>query len=441
MKRVLVITYYWPPQGGSGVQRWVKFSKYLPGEGWQPVVYTPENPDFTTMDRSLAADIPAEAEIVKRHITEPYGLYRKLVGKGSATDADGNASSKGEVNPINAGKKNWKQKLSLFIRGNFFIPDPRVTWVRPSVRFLKKYLKDHPVDAIVTNGPPMSMHLIGLKLSRETGLPWLADFRDAWTKIFYYKHLGLCKWADRKHHRLEKEVLDNATRVVSVSPFEQRDFQTMTSNKVHLITNGFDEADYAAPFAGDEHFNITLTGLFSSDGNPVTLWEVLAEKCATDEEFRRSLRIRLVGKTDKEVLDSIVNAGLGENLKYLGYQSHEIAVKEQRNASFLLLCLRKEPEYAAALPGKLFEYLASRRPILGIGQTDGAMAKIVTETASGVVYDWDEAKKIKAWVDFCWDEFKEDELKDNQSDISRFSRRGTTKQMAALLNDMTKENQ
>lgn len=403
------------------------------------MVYTPENPDFTTMDRSLAADIPPEAEIVRRHIIEPYGLYRKLVGKGAVTDAEGNASSKGEVNPINAQKKNWKQKLSLFIRGNFFIPDPRVTWVKPSVKFLKKYLKEHPVDAIVTNGPPMSMHLIGLKLSRETGLPWLADFRDAWTKIFYYKHLGLTGWADRKHHRLEKEVLDHATRVVSVSPFEQRDFQAMTTNKVHLITNGFDEADYAAPFEGDENFNVTLTGLFSSDGNPVTLWEVLAEKCATDEEFKRSLRIRLVGKTDKEVLDSIEHAGLGENLKYFGYQSHEIAVKEQRNASFLLLCLRKEPEYAAALPGKLFEYLASRRPILGIGQTDGAMAKIVTETSSGVVYDWDEAKKIRAWVDFCWDEFKDDELKDNKSDISRFSRRGTTKQMAALLNEMTKE--
>ena len=169
MKRVLIITYYWPPSGGSGVQRWVKFAKYLPDEGWQPVIYTPENPELKATDRTLEAEIPTEAEIVKTHIIEPYEIYRKLMGKGGASN---------EVNPIHGGRKSWKQKLSLFVRGNFFIPDPRVMWVRPSVRFLKKYLKDHPVDAIVTTGPPHSMHLIGLRLSKATGIPWLADFRE-----------------------------------------------------------------------------------------------------------------------------------------------------------------------------------------------------------------------------------------------------------------------
>ena len=172
MRRVLIITYYWPPSGGSGVQRWVKFAKYLPKEGWQPVIYTPENPELTAVDRTLAAEIPPEAEVLKRPIFEPYGIYRKLMGK----------KGSGEVNPIHGGKKNWKQKLSLMIRGNFFIPDPRVFWVRPSIRFLKGYLKKHPVDAIITTGPPHSMHLIGLGLSKATHIPWLADFRDAWTK-------------------------------------------------------------------------------------------------------------------------------------------------------------------------------------------------------------------------------------------------------------------
>jgi len=156
---------------------------------------------------------PAEAEIVKRHITEPYQIYRKLMGKGGSTS--------GEVNPIHGGKKSWKQRLSLYIRGNFFIPDPRVLWVRPSVRFLKKYLKDHPVEAIVTTGPPQSMHLIGLELSKATGLPWVADFRDPWTKMFYFKHLGLTPQSDARHHALEKSVLDGATRVIAVSPMVQ----------------------------------------------------------------------------------------------------------------------------------------------------------------------------------------------------------------------------
>ena len=431
MKRVLIITYYWPPSGGSGVQRWVKFAKYLPAEGWQPVIYTPENAELTAVDKTLAAEIPPEAEIVRRHITEPYSIYKKLLGSKGNT---------GEVNPIHAGKKSWKQELSLFIRGNFFIPDPRALWIKPSIKFLKSYLKDHPVDAIVTTGPPHSMHLIGLGLSKATGLPWLADFRDAWTNMFYYKHLGLTKWADRKHHYLEKQVLDNATIVVSVSPCEQRDFQAMTTNKVRLMTNGYDPEDYRGEVECDEFFNITLTGLFAADGNPEVLWQVLAEKCKTDEIFRKSLRIRLVGKTDQEILDSIKSAGLGENLRFLGYQPHEIAVKEQRNASFLLLCLRQEPEYASAVPGKIFEYLASRRPILGIGQTDSIMAKIVRDTASGVSYDWQDKKNIKAWVDFCWNEFKDDELKDNVSDISKYNRRTITKQLAGYLEEMTTDN-
>lgn len=442
MKRVLIITYYWPPSGGSGVQRWVKFAKYLPAAGWQPVVYTPENPELTTVDRTLAAEIPPEAEVVKNHIFEPYGIYRKLMGKGSTTDLKTLTAAnavKDEVNPINGQKKNWKQKLSLFIRGNFFIPDPRVMWVRPSVRFLKKYLEEHPVDAIVTTGPPQSMHLIGLRLSQATGIPWVADFRDPWTKMFYFKHLGLTSWAEKKHHRLEQSVLDGATRVIAVSPLVQDEFKAMTKTPVELITNGYDEEDFKKDVELDENFNMTHTGLFASDGNPETLWKVLAQKCEEDEEFRRSLRIRLVGKTDREITDSIEAAGLGGNLKDFGYQDHEMAVREQLNASILILPLRKEPEYRAVLPGKLFEYLASRRPILGIGQTDGAMARIVGETGSGVVYDWDDEKKIRAWIDFCWDEFKNDELHDNTSDISRFTRRNLTVKLAELLNQITEK--
>ena len=441
MKRVLIITYYWPPSGGSGVQRWVKFAKYLPKEGWQPVIYTPENPELTTIDKTLAEEIPPEAEVVKTHIFEPYGIYRKLMGKGSSTDLKAltSAGSDGnEVNPVNGGKKSWKQKLSLYIRGNFFIPDPRIMWVRPSVKFLKSYLKKHPVDAIVSTGPPQSMHLIGLELSKATGLPWLADFRDPWTKIFYFKHLELTPRSEAKHQALEKKVVDGATRVIAVSPMVKKDFEAITSTPVELITNGFDEEDFNDPFEADEYFNITHTGLFASDGDPEILWKVLAAKCQEDKEFRKLLRIRLVGKTDQEIVNSIETAGLGPNLVNLGYQSHEVAVREQRNASVLILPLRKEPEYEAVLPGKLFEYLASRRPILGIGQTDGAMAQVVRNTGSGIVYDWNEEQKIRRWVDFSWEEFKNHELLDNATDISMYSRRRLTKRLASLLEEITK---
>ena len=427
MKKVLVITYYWPPTGGSGVQRWVKFSKYLPQYGWQPVIYTPENPEMTSLDRSLEGDIPPEAIVIKRPIVEFYSLYRRLMGRKD--------SSVKEVNPINNRERTFKQKLMLMLRGNLFIPDPRVTWVRPSVRFLKKYLEENPVDVIVSTGPPHSMHLIAMKVAAATGIPWIADFRDPWTKMFYFKHLCLSSWAGRKHCRLEKKVLGNADVVVAVSPLVQDEFKAMTDTPVELITNGFDEDDFDQVVEPDGYFNVTHTGLFAADGNPDVIWKVLAEKCASDPEFRKLLRIRLAGKTDPEIIASICAAGLEDNLIDLGYQSHNNAVREQKNASLLILPLRKEPEYRATLPGKLFEYLASMVPILGIGQTDGAMARIINETQSGVVFNWDDEESVRTYIGHCWHDFYSDNSQrpDNTDVIARYSRRNLAGQMASLF--------
>lgn len=432
MKRVLIISYYWPPSGGSGVQRWVKFAKFLPAEGWQPVIYTPENPELTTVDRTLEDEIPHEAEIIKTHITEPYGLYRKIFGKGKS-------ASEGEVNPINSRKKTFTQKISMLIRGNLFIPDPRCLWIAPSVKYLKKYLEEHPVDIMVSTGPPHSMHLIAERVAHATGIPWIADFRDPWTKMFYFKHLGLSAWAEKRHRFLEKSVLDNADAVVAVSPLVQEEFQAMTATHVELITNGYDEEDFDQVVEPDGYFNITHTGLFASDGNPETLWKVLAGKCAADSEFAGMLRIRLAGKNDREITESIVGAGLAANLRDVGYVDHQRAVREQKNASLLILPLRKEPEYRATLPGKLFEYLASGRPVLGIGQTDGAMARILNSTRAGVVFNWDDEASMKKYLDLCWERFKTDSLKADTENIGQYSRQTLTCRMASLMDSLIKK--
>jgi len=424
MKRALIITYYWPPSGGSGVQRWVKFSKYLPSQGWQPVIYTPENPEYPSIDKSLEADVPPEAEVIRRHITEVYGIYRSLTG----TKKGG-----GEVNPINNQKKSFKQKLMLAIRGNFFIPDPRITWVRPSVKFLKNYLKEHPVDVIVSTGPPHSMHLIARKLSLSTGIPWVADFRDPWTKMFYFKHLSLGKRATRKHEKLEKQVLDDATVVVAVSPLVQEEFQQMTSTPVELITNGFDPDDFEQVVEEDGFFNITHTGLFASDGDPTVLWKVLGDKCATDAEFDKMLRIRLAGKNDTGIISSIKEAGLGGHLVDLGYLPHQTVVREQKNATILMLPLRKEPEYKATLPGKLFEYLAASKPVLGIGQTDGAMARILSDAKAGETFGWEDEKGMALFIDKIWKDFSSGKESLCDGDINKYSRKATTERMAALF--------
>ena len=449
MKRLLIITYYWPPTGGSGVQRWVKFSKYLPESGWQPVVYTPENPEQLARDESLLADIPACAEVIKTHITEPYEVYRRLTG---------GKKGEGEVNPVNAQKKNWKQRLSLWVRGNCFIPDPRIGWVRPSVRFLKKYLAEHPVDAVVTTGPPHSVHLIGLGLKKALGLRWIADFRDPWTEMFYYKHLGLGPAADRRHHRLEQAVLDGADTVISVSPPVAEDFRARTKTPVVLITNGFDEDDFKPSFASPTgespcegvvepgcpgisrtlfpgpgkpgpqarwpEIRLVHTGLFAADGNPLNLWDALAERCAADPDFRKQLQIRLAGKVDAAITAAIRARGLGENLVELGYLPHDETVREQRAADILLLPLRREPEYAKVLPGKIFEYLAARRPVLGVGQEDGAAAEVLRDSGAGQMFDWDRKDELLAFLDAEHPQ---------TSGIEKYSRRALTAQLTELL--------
>ena len=433
MKRVLIISYYWPPTGGSGVQRWVKFAKYLPSEGWQPVIYTPENPEQLAVDESLAAEVPEAAEIVKTRILEPYEMYKKMLRK------SGHSKEAVEVNPVNAQNKSFLQKMAMWVRGNLFRPDPRCLWIGPSVRFLKNYLKEHPVDLIVSTGPPQSMHMIGRRLALETGLPWIADFRDPWTKIFYFKHLSMTKATKRWHERMEKKVLDDATCVVAVSPLVQQEFQAMTQTPVELIPNGFDECDFhEEPFAmaaggPDMPFTITHTGLFAADGNPTVLWDVLAEKCASCPEFKKLLRINLIGKTDEQIIKAICEAGLEENLQDMGYQPHARAVDEQRKASLLILPLRKEPEYKAVLPGKLFEYLASWRPVLGIGQPDGAMSMILNNTKTGLVLDWEDRKSIARYIDMCWEKHLSGQLTVENADISQFTRRNLTRRMAQLF--------
>ena len=437
MKRVLIISYYWPPTGGSGVQRWVKFAKYLPSEGWQPVIYTPENPEQLAVDESLGAELPADTEIVKTRIIEPYELYKKLLRK------SGHSKEAVEVNPVNAQNKSFLQKVAMWVRGNLFLPDPRCLWIRPSVKFLTEYLKDHPVDLIVSTGPPQSMHLIGRRLALETGLPWIADFRDPWTKIFYFKHLSMTRTTEKWHKKMEKKVLDDATVVVAVSPLVQQEFQAMTQTPVELITNGFDECDFSgervkeADGGEGKDFIITHTGLFAADGNPTTLWKALAEKCQKNDTFHKALKIRLVGKTDDSIIESIKEAGLEEALENLGYCSHSVAVEQQRAASLLILPLRKEPEYKAVLPGKLFEYLASWRPVLGIGQPDGAMSMILNTTKTGVVLDWEDQASISRYIDLCWENHLNGKLCVEDADISQFTRRNLTHRMAELFNSIT----
>ena len=445
------------------MQRWLKFAKYLPSFDWQPVVYTPSNPEQLAVDESLLAEIPAAAEVLKRSIREPYAVYHKLMGRGSAKGSG--------VNPINSQKKSWKQRLMLWIRSNLFVPDPRAGWVRPSVKFLCSYLEEHPVDVIVTTGPPQSVHLIGRGLHRRLGVPWVADFRDPWTRMFYFENLPLLPWVRRRHFRLEKSVLYEASAIISVTPRVQADFASRTSTPVHLITNGYDESDFAVelPPRTDGKFRVVHTGLFASDGNPLELWQSLAGLCSESADFASRLEIRLAGKVDPEIVDSIVEAGLGAQLNLLGYLPHPESVAELRQADVILLPLRHGAEYSKVYPGKIFECMAAAaRPsakskgqvdaaipiVLGIGPADSAAAELLRATGTGIMFDWDAdpsdfirdaaalpsaAGKGQAHVPqgepgAC---IARPEQRNRAATASDYSRRALTARLAALLSELS----
>ena len=388
-KKVLIITYYWPPSGGAGVQRWLKFSKYLPDFGWMPVVYTPENPEFPSIDDSLSAEVSTACEVIKTPITEPYSLYRKLLGlKGDEKIQTGFLTE--------SRKPRRLERFARWVRGNFFIPDARFLWIKPSVRFLTRWLDEHPVDLIVSTGPPHSMHLIARELKKRTGLPWVADFRDPWTDIDFYHELFLSAWANKRHHRLEAAVLREADQVIAIGETMRLGLLSKEPQaRITVVPNGFDEADTALPeVLPDPRFVLAHIGSFSPARNPHTLWKVLGE-LKSDHQLPRDFVIQTIGKLDISVRDSISEAGLASHLEHIPYLEHRDVVIFQQKASVLLLVANRTHNAKGIVTGKVFEYLASGRPILAIGPVDGDLAHLMRETSAEAVTDYDDETMLR----------------------------------------------
>lgn len=428
-RKILIITYYWPPSGGSGVQRWVKFVKYLPEQGWEPIVYTPENPETPATDHSLVEDIPDHLTVLKKSIWEPYSIYKKITGKE-------------RVGTGFMDEKNTPGFLEAFfrwIRGNLFIPDARKYWIKPSVRYLKEYLDTHPVDILVSSGPPHSMHMIGLGINKQTDIPWLADFRDPWTNIDFYEDLHLSAWADRKHKKLEKEVLRTADRVTAVSPTMCKELEEIGERSVQLITNGFDSEDYSDSNTElDDRFTISHIGTMVKSRNPENLWRILAEMTDRNSSFSEDLVIKLIGKVDISVIETIEKYGLTPHLQKIDYMPHKKVIREQQRSRVLLLVLNDTPNARLLLPGKLFEYLAAQRPILCIGPKDGDVGEILNRTKSGYLVDYDETDKLEELIVRLYRDYENDRDRIDPENIEQFSRRMLTRELVSLLNSMTR---
>lgn len=424
MKKVLIVGYYFPPAGGPGVQRWLKFVKYLPDFGIEPVMYVPENPTYPILDQGLMAEVPSKLTVVKKRIFEPYALASVF--------------SKGNTRKISSGiipnerKQSLLQKFMLWVRGNLFIPDARVFWVKPSVKFLQEYLTRHQIDTIITTGPPHSLHLIGLQLKQKMNVRWIADFRDPWTTIGYHKDLKLSAASAQKHLELESRVLQSADHIIVTSPTTQREFQALTTKPVTVITNGYD-VENVGKRAMDEKFSLAHIGSFLSQRNPRILWKALRELVKEHKDFAAKLEIKLAGKVSQEVLDTIAEFRLDGFVRHLGYLSHEDAVKEQRSAQLLLLVEIDRPETRCIIPGKLFEYMASERPIIALGPEGADMAQILRETNTGSFFLYDEKEPLKSALLESFRKFQDGTLQSHAVGLQKYLRRNLTGELATLL--------
>lgn len=406
------------------MQRWLKFVKYLPDFGVQPIVYVPENPTYPIVDEGLQKDVSDQAIILKNSIFEPYQLASFL--------------SKSSTQKISSGiipaikKQTLFQRLLLWIRGNIFIPDARYLWVKPSVRYLKEYIKENQIDTIITSGPPHSLHLIGLQLKKELPITWLADFRDPWTTIGYHKALKLSSYAKKKHKRLESEVLKSADVIIVTSKTTKEEFKTLTSKPIEVITNGYDTENVAKQTL-DEKFSLAHIGSFLSDRNPIVLWEVLSELVNEIADFKLHFQLKLIGKVSQEILDTITRYNLQDYVLNLGYVSHQEALEHQRKSQVLLLIEIDSPETKSIIPGKVFEYLVSERPIIAIGPEGSDFAEIITSTNTGVFFTYDEKDKLKKTISSYFELYLDNKLKVYPVGLQQYSRKALTEQLSQLL--------
>ena len=418
MKKLLLITYHWPPMGGGGVQRWLKMSKYLRHYGWEPVIFTVSDAEISLPDESLLREVPEGTETIRTPIWEPFGLYKKITGKKGDEKVQPGFLNEGEGG-------SWQQELAYWIRGNVFIPDAKRFWIRPAVKSLLKYLKNHKVDALVSTGPPHTTHIIALQAKAKTGLPWLADFRDPWTFVDYYDKLRLSKWADKKHHQLEKKVIDTADQTITVTPswaadFNRRDF----AKKVEVVTNGYDPADFLDQEKVALHSQFTLThiGSMNADRNPHHLWPQLAKIISENEDFAKSFMLRLIGPVDYSVLAAIKKYDLKDHVQHTKNMPHVEVIPELQRSALLLLPLNDTPNIDGVVPGKLFEYIGARRPILCIGKPTGDAANIIRECSAGTVFDFTVKEELGSYIMEQYQRFKAGKLQVESSNFRHYGR-------------------
>ncbi len=386
MKRVLIISYYWPPAGGISVLRSLKFAKYLHRMGWEVVVYAPENADYPIIDEGNAEDIPPNIEIIKGKIIEPFALFKKVSGR----------KTKDSSNPVyqRDRKSSLIDRISIWIRANFFIPDARALWIKPSVKKLSTYLQVNPVDVLLTDGPPHTNTVIAARLSKKFNIPWLADFQDPWTQVDYYKMMKISGVADWIHRRMEQTVFQTAKRTTIVSPSWKKDLERIGAKNVSVVYWGYDEDDFKSiqPEPNPDVFTIIHAGTVGFDRLPGTFITQIDR--LSKENAAQNIEVHFYGPVDFELKEQVVKLGLDDVVLFKGNINRHMMLKKLMESNVQLLLLNKADNAMGRLPGKLYEYLRVKKPILGLGLPGSDASSILQNTQTGKVVNYEDAEGI-----------------------------------------------
>jgi len=433
VKKVLIITYYFPPSGGPGVQRVLKFVKYLPQFGWEPIVLTVRDGDYPARDESLLKEIPPSLKIFKTSIVEPYSLYRRITGKkpGTAVDVN-NIPKKGE-------QKKLSEAIAEFVRSTFFIPDARVGWLLTAVGAAKKIIRSEKIDAIYSSSPPYTCAVIGRNVHRATGIPWVAGFRDPWTGFLSTPD----RWSLPKKidERLERSCFQEASRVEvawrGILLDLHRKYPDIPVDKVAHLPNGFDGADFPpAPYRPNETFTITYTGSMYGVRNPRTFLQAVANLIAGKKIDPAKIRLKFIGRFGAEVLEMFRHPSIDGCVEVLPYLPHAESIAHLMTSDALLLIVDEYAGGEEIVPGKVFEYIGARRPIIGIAH-DGAVSELLRSTNAGRTARNDDVPAIERIILEYYGDYLYNRpgFSPDLTTIGQYERKEITGRLARLLDE------
>ncbi len=427
MKPVLIITYYWPPAGGAGVQRMLKFCKYLPEFGIKPIVLVPENPIYPITDETLSSEISAETEVHRCYAFEPFSSYAKLTGK-SLSEVSNPATV------LNQKSGSTLSKLGVWIRANIFLPDGRIGWVPFAIQKAQQLIRNYSPEAVITSGTPHSVHLIGKSLKNTFRINWIADFRDPWTDIHYNQVLPRTNWAQKFDQKLELSVLQEADSIITVSDSLARVLAKKHKRRFEIIPNGFDRDDFESNAneqnqSSPNKISIHHVGTLPETSVPHTLFQALAEL-----PDNHNLEIIFTGTVHASVHAFIEKYNLENVVKCEPYIPFKDAATKMKSADALLLIIPDVRDSEGIMTGKIFNYLGAGRPVIMIGPEQGDAAKLLNKVGNSLICEHDDLKKMKSMLENL-NSKKIEQLVSatNTNMIKAFNRREQTQKLHSLI--------